>query len=151
MAEAVKPCLPLQAAAAVVFLGVVAGCETVSQPPATTPSGPLASDAPVPRPLGGEAFEISKLDQRPVARIQARPQYPFELRRRGVAGEAVVDFIVDVNGDVQAAYAIRATHADFAKAAVECVEKWKFIPGRKGGRDVNTHMQVPIVFTVNAK
>jgi hypothetical protein len=28
------------------------------------------------------------------------------------------------------------------------VTKWKFKPGRKGGADVLTHMQVPIVFTV---
>jgi hypothetical protein len=27
--------------------------------------------------------------------------------------------------------------------------KWKFKPGRKSGRDVPTHMQVPIVFTLN--
>ena len=144
-----KPRIALCAA----ILGALAGCETTSQPPmpASTGALPPAAANPAPRPAPADVFDLSKLDQRPVARFQSRPQYPFELRRRGVAGEAVVDFIVDVKGDVQAAYAIRATHADFAKAAVECVEKWKFMPGRKGGRDVNTHMQVPIVFTVNAK
>ena len=37
----------------------------------------------------------------------------------------------------------------FEAAAVQAVSKWKFKPGRKGGRDVPTHMQVPIVFTLN--
>ena len=53
---------------------------------------------------GIEVFDLSKLDQQPVARFQARPQYPFEMRRAGIAGEVVVDFIVDNNGDVQNAF-----------------------------------------------
>lgn len=34
-------------------------------------------------------------------------------------------------------------------SAVEAVGKWKFSPGRRSGRDVPTHMQLPIVFTLN--
>lgn len=98
---------------------------------------------------GMKVFDISMLDQTPVARFQARPQYPFEMRRAGIAGEVVVDFIVDTNGDVQNAYAIRSSQREFESAAVQAVSKWKFKPGRKGGRDVPTHMQVPIVFTLN--
>ncbi|MBL9200455.1 MAG: energy transducer TonB [Opitutaceae bacterium] len=98
---------------------------------------------------GMQVFDISKLDQTPVARFQARPQYPFEMRRAGIAGEVVVDFLVDTNGDVQNAYAIRSSQREFEAAAVQAVSKWKFKPGRKGGRDVITHMQVPIVFTLN--
>lgn len=98
---------------------------------------------------GMKVFDISMLDQTPVAKFQARPQYPFEMRRAGIAGEVVVDFIVDTNGDVQNAYAIRSSQREFEAAAVQAVSKWKFKPGRKGGRDVPTHMQVPIVFTLN--
>lgn len=98
---------------------------------------------------GMQVFDISKLDQTPTARFQARPQYPFEMRRAGIAGEVVVDFLVDTNGDVQNAYAIRSSQREFEAAAVQAVSKWKFKPGRKGGRDVITHMQVPIVFTLN--
>lgn len=96
-----------------------------------------------------EVFDISKLDQQPVPRFQARPQYPFEMRRAGIAGEVVVDFLVDTNGDVQNAYAVRSSQREFESAAVQAVSKWKFKPGRKGGRNVITHMQVPIVFTLN--
>jgi len=98
---------------------------------------------------GMKVFDISMLDQTPVPKFQARPQYPFEMRRAGIAGEVVVDFIVDTNGDVQNAYALRSTQREFEAAAVQAVTKWKFRPGRKGGRDVPTHMQVPIVFTLN--
>jgi protein TonB len=98
---------------------------------------------------GMKVFDISMLDQTPVAKFQARPQYPFEMRRAGIAGEVVVDFIVDTNGDVQNAFALRSSQREFEAAAVQAVSKWKFKPGRKSGRDVPTHMQVPIVFTLN--
>jgi len=96
-----------------------------------------------------EVFDVSKLDQRPQARLQARPQYPHEMRRVGIAGEVVVDFIVDANGDVYNAHAVSSTHREFEAAAVQAVGRWKFRPGRKEGRNVQTHMQVPIVFTLN--
>ena len=35
------------------------------------------------------------------------------------------------------------------RGAVQAVSKWKFRPGRKNGHAVFTHMQVPIVFTLN--
>ena len=98
---------------------------------------------------GMKVFDISMLDQTHVPKFKARPQYPFEMRRAGIAGEVVVDFIVDTNGDVQNAYALRSSQREFEAAAVQAVSKWKFKPGRKGGRDVPTHMQVPIVFTLN--
>ncbi|HUR56247.1 MAG TPA: TonB family protein [Opitutaceae bacterium] len=96
-----------------------------------------------------ETFDISKLDQQPVPRFQARPRYPAEMRQAGVTGEAVVDFIVDTNGDVQNAFAARSSRREFEAAAIEAVSKWKFKPGRVASRDVNTHMQVPIVFTLS--
>ena len=98
---------------------------------------------------GMKVFNIADLDQQPVPKVRTPPQYPFEMRRAGVTGEVTVDFIVDTNGDVQNAYAIKSTQREFEQAAVQAVSKWKFRPGRKGGRYVNTHMQVPIVFTLN--
>ncbi len=98
---------------------------------------------------GVEIFDISKLDQQPVARFQARPQYPFEMRRAGISGEVLVDFIVDTNGDVRNAFSAHSSQREFENAAVQAVSKWKFKPGRKNGHAVYTHMQVPIVFTLN--
>lgn len=98
---------------------------------------------------GIEIFDISKLDKAPVPKVRANPVYPFEMRRAGITGEVTVDFIVDSNGDVQNAYALRSTQRDFEQPAVQAVSKWKFSPGRKNGRAVATHMQVPIVFNLN--
>ena len=68
----------------------------------------------------------------------------------GITGEVLVDFIVDPNGVVRNAVAVRATQREFEEAACAAVGKWKFRPGRKGGVAVFVHMQVPIVFTLNA-
>ena len=97
---------------------------------------------------GIEIFDPSKLDQQPQARAKVPPQYPFEMRRAGITGEVLVEFIVDSNGDVRNAFAVRSTQREFETAAVQAVSKWKFRPGKKGGRAVNTRMQQPISFSL---
>jgi protein TonB len=101
-------------------------------------------------PGGGEhAFDLSQLEQPPVATYQARPDYPYDLRRDGITGEVVVDFIVDSRGAVRNAVAARSTNHGFDEAACKAVARWKFRPGRKEGHAVYVHMQVPIVFSLN--
>lgn len=123
------------------------------QPPPPEGLKPMTGMIVIPqgnRGLGAgiQVFDISKLDKIPVARFQPSPQYPFEMRRAGVTGEVVVDFIVTDQGDVRNAYAAHSTQREFETAAVQAVSKWKFTPGRRGGRAVNTHMQVPVGFTL---
>lgn len=95
-----------------------------------------------------DLFDLKNLDQQPVPRFQSKPNYPFEMRRAGIEGEVVVGFIVDSRGTVREAYPMRSTHREFESAAVQAVSKWRFRPGKKGGRAVNTRMQVPIVFSI---
>lgn len=107
---------------------------------------------PPARPAGfgrglGQIFDISQLDQIPVARVQPQPVYPYEMRRAGITGEVNVGFIVDSNGDVRDGYVISSTHREFEVPAVQAVSKWKFRPGRRSGKAVNTRMSVPIVFS----
>ncbi len=97
---------------------------------------------------GIEIFDPSKLDQQPQVRARVPPQYPFEMRRAGITGEVLVEFIVDANGDVRNAFAVRSSQREFEAAAIQAVSKWKFRPGRKGGRAVNTRMQQPISFSL---
>ena len=81
-------------------------------------------------------------------RTQARPTYPFELRRASITGEVLVDFYVKADGTVGNAVALRATDAQFAAAAVAAVQSWTFLAGRRNGQLVTFHFQVPIVFTL---
>jgi protein TonB len=98
---------------------------------------------------GDHAWNLSQLDEAPVARFQSRPTYPYEMRRAGTTGEVTVDFVVDASGNVRNVFAARSSRHEFEQAACAAVAKWKFKPGMKGGRPVNTHMQVPILFTLS--
>ncbi len=98
---------------------------------------------------GVTIYEISNLDRIPSVKSQARPVYPVELRKAGVAGDVLVEFIVDANGDVRDAQVLKAEPPDFAESAVTAVSQWKFQPGEKDGQPVHTRMRVPIRFTVD--
>ena len=148
---------PTPPAAPAADVTTVPAASPTAAPDATTadagsanPPAPAVPAAEERKFQGTRVYDPSELDRQPVPKFQARPQYPLGLRRAGVGGEAVVDFIVDPNGDVQKAYAIRSTHKEFAAAAVAAVSQWKFRPGRKGGQNLPTHMQVPIVFSLDA-
>ncbi|MDO8541362.1 MAG: TonB family protein [Opitutaceae bacterium] len=98
---------------------------------------------------GMSVYDISLLDRVPQATVQARPAYPSEMRRQGIGGEVVVDFIVDQFGKPQNVRAIRSTREEFEAPAIDAISRWNFVAGVKGGRSVATHMQVPIVFSLN--
>lgn len=106
---------------------------------------------PAPARLGAgmkDLFDSAELDQKPVARVMAPPAYPFEMRRAGISGEVVVEFIIDTRGDVILAQVTRSSRREFEAAAILTVQKWKFKPGRKDGRVVNTRALTPVVFSL---
>lgn len=94
----------------------------------------------------GNIFNLADLDRHPAPVIQPAPIYPMALKREGLTATVVVEFIVDVQGLVVNPVAIESSHRDFEIAAVTGVQKWKFRPGIRAGRKVNTRMRVPIVF-----
>jgi protein TonB len=97
----------------------------------------------------GEIFELAKVDQIPEVIVQVPPDYPYQLRSAGITGEVLVDCVVDFRGDVRNPHVERSTQLEFDVSAVRAVGKWKFQPGQRRGHAVNTHVQVPIVFSIN--
>jgi protein TonB len=98
---------------------------------------------------GIEIFDPSKLDQQIQARVTSPPQYPFEMKRAGISGEVLVEFVVDANGDVRNPFVVRSTQREFDAPAIQAISKWKFRPGKKGGRAVPSRAQQSIAFTLN--
>lgn len=129
------------------------------QPPAppgvTRPSGSAIAIPTSTRPAVasgkamGAIFDLASLDQKPEARVRIAPQYPFEMRRSGLKGEVVVQFIVDSSGEVRDPVIVRTSNSGFNDAAIQAVLKWKFKPGRKGGSAVNTRVQQLLGFNLN--
>jgi TonB family protein len=96
----------------------------------------------------GNIFNLSDLDRVPEPVMQAVPIYPQSMKAAGVSARVVVDFIVDTGGSVLNAVVLETTHPGFDAAAVTGVQKWKFRPGVREGRKVNTRMRVPIIFSL---
>lgn len=131
-----------------------------STPPAQPPSSPAPLGITLIAPGDSanaahrdhefQAFNPSQLDQQPVATVQVRPTYPAEMRHAGISGQVLVDFFVDSTGRVHNAVAVHSSRDEFEQAAVDAVSQWRFQPGRRGGRNVTTHLQAPIIFTLNS-
>lgn len=134
--------IALSAACAIAVLSAYADTSVDSPPVPATGMPP------------GETFDIAKLDSAPRALSQARPVYPAEMKAHAISAKVLVDFIVDTSGAVRNAYAIKTecttsgAGPEFAKSAVDAVSKWAFKPGLVAGRSVNTHLQVPIVYSL---
>jgi protein TonB len=96
----------------------------------------------------GKIFDVSQLDRQPQAIFQSPPVFPAELRREYPECTVVVGFIITAKGEVAAPYVISSEVRRFEEAALAGVLKWKFKPGFKGGRPVNTRTQIAIYFRV---
>jgi RNA polymerase sigma factor (sigma-70 family) len=96
-----------------------------------------------------DLYEVPTLDAPPTPVRTVRPDYPFELRRQGIAGDVVLDLVVDKEGKVVSAKVDSSTNSGFDDAALAAVSEWTFAPGKKGGRAVNAHIKLPVVFSLN--
>lgn len=78
-----------------------------------------------------------------------RPVYPAAMALTKTEGSAVVEFVIDTTGRVRDARAVSTTHQAFADPAAASVLQWRFLPGFKDGRAVNTRAQVPVEFKMS--
>jgi protein TonB len=141
-----------------------------AQPDTPRPDPPIASfkqvvEPPRPEnniqdtdriPLGGIGdgtstviVDLTELDQQPVVKVQVSPEYPYSLKQQGITGEVLVSFVVDASGNVRNAFAVRSSDSGFEANACKAVSRWKFKPGRKGGRAVLVRMEVPVEFKLD--
>lgn len=94
----------------------------------------------------GNIFNLSDLDRIPEPILQPAPMFPMAMRREALTATVTIEFVVDTQGAVHGAYVLNSTNTGFDAAALAGVSKWKFRPGIKQGRKVNTRMRVPIMF-----
>lgn len=135
-----KPLSPLRVlrVALVVCALFTAACQSKPPRPAFVPAPPTG------------ILTTADVDQPPrPAGILARPNYPVELRRASISGNARVRFIVTHDGRVIDVVVIHATHPDFGDAAAEAVSKWRYEPAIKDGQPIACLLEVPMVFNLN--
>lgn len=97
-----------------------------------------------------DLFNMADLDRKPEPIVQTPPVFPFELKSQVSEARVRLGFIVTSKGDVIMPYVINSTHRGFERPALEAVVKWKFKPGMRNGRKVNTRVEQPIDFKLTS-
>ena len=99
--------------------------------------------------IDGKPSTASNLpDRMPQANFRAPPPYPADMQVAGITGTVVVSLVVDSEGVVRDAFPAKSTRPEFEAAAVQAIKQWTFDPGVKGGRFVNTRLEMPITFFI---
>jgi protein TonB len=98
----------------------------------------------------GKIFDISQLDRQPQAVFQPPPVFPVDMRNSFSEAVVVMEFIINAKGDVVFPRAVSSPNRRFEDAASAGLLKWRFKPGYKGGRPVNTRSQITITFRITS-
>ncbi len=111
------------------------------------------------RSAGGESearrrrlFAVAELDQPPHLVAAPTLAYPEHLRVAGIVGQALVEFVVDSAGRVEAgSVRIReVTHPGFVRAIRDVIRHSRYSPGRISGTAVWTLVEERVVFSLPA-
>ena len=120
--------------------------------PASDSLGPgVVRDAFLRRPLGDHIYTERLVDRAVSARPDnPQPAYPAILRSAQVAGEVLVQFVVDTLGRVepQSIKILRATHPLFADSVRRWLARTRYGPAEVDGRPVRQLVQQEVAFTL---
>ena len=79
-----------------------------------------------------------------------KPKYPAFARSRGWQGQVLLRVKVTAEGRSEAVTLHRSSGHDVQdESAIAAVEKWQFIPAKRGATAVACSVIVPIIFTLN--
>ncbi len=77
------------------------------------------------------------------------PEYPARARRRGWEGRVLLEVAVDAEGRVAAVRTVESSGYDLLdRAAAAAVQRWRFAPARRFGREVADTVEIPIRFAL---
>jgi TonB family protein len=90
---------------------------------------------------------IKDLDARPQLIAQPAPVFPSTLIGQVAGGQAVIEFLIDHDGNVQLPRIVSATDPAFGYAAAQGVAAWKFESLTSHGQPADVRAKAPIDFT----
>lgn len=115
-----------------------------------------ASDAPISdsalrllRMIENQSEDIAlatKVDVSPRPLFRRPPVPPSNLPPDQRKGEAVIEFYVDKYGLTQLPRVISASDPAFGYSATQAIATWRFEPGRRNGKAVDTRVRIPVAF-----
>lgn len=106
---------------------------------------------PEPEPAEPEIFEVAEVQPELIGGLeglQSRVVYPAMAIQAGIAGQVVIQFVVDERGRVVDPVVLRSPNDLLTEAALEAVLTSRFTPGQQRGRPVKVRYAVPVTFTL---
>ena len=82
--------------------------------------------------------------------ISKNMTYPEECRKQGIEGRVVIKFVVNKDGSIVDAEAVKSPHPALAEEGLRVVKsmpKWK--PAKEGGKVVRSRFNIPIMFRLD--
>ena len=83
----------------------------------------------------------------PAALLAQNIRYPEEAHKAGVQGRVIVSFVVETDGSISEAKAVKSVSSELdaeALRVISCMPNW--IPGRQNGEAVRVKYVVPVTF-----
>lgn len=137
--HAEEPTLPV-ATAAVPSPG---GGESAAPPqpgPSAASQAPAGAGTGEPAVLSPPEYAAAYLQNPP-------PAYPRSARRAGDQGTVVLRVLVSIEGVAARVELERSSgSASLDSAALDAVQRWRFVPARRGATPVEAWVKVPVVF-----
>ena len=77
---------------------------------------------------------------------EVKADYTEDARRRGLAGEVVLEIVVQLDGSVGDVKILRGLDAGLNDRAVQAVRQWRFAPAQRQGQPVDVLVEVAVEF-----
>jgi TonB family protein len=77
---------------------------------------------------------------------EVKADYTEDARRRGVAGEVVLEIVVRSDGSVGDARVLQGLPGGLNDRAVQAVRQWRFDPAQRQGKPVDVFVEVAVEF-----
>lgn len=88
---------------------------------------------------------------KPNYKLNPKPVYPQMARRRGYEGMVLLRVLVLEDGKVgKIELAGPSGYSVLDESALDAVKDWVFIPGRRGGKDISSWVEVPIQYRLDS-
>jgi outer membrane biosynthesis protein TonB len=91
-------------------------------------------------------YDLTVVDKAPEPKRRIKPDFPSSLKKRDTPAEITLRFVVTKEGLVTDINIVKFNDADMVDPAYVAYENAKFTPGEKGGKPVNTRMEVTEIF-----
>lgn len=86
----------------------------------------------------------------PVVVQRVEPVYPPLALKMRIQGMAVVECVIDRDGNIRSVKTVSASHELFRSAAESAVSRWRFKPGTLGGKPVDVLFHLTVHFRMNS-